>query len=130
MVLGKYWPLTGKVQFARAGHSYPLWIVNHGFRELSRLDGIPVGVKFETEYEKAEFVISPGDAIILIADGVTEAENKKSELFDDDRLTDYFKGANGPPWANGLLDRIDSWRGKAVMIDDLTILEIWRDPPR
>jgi hypothetical protein len=26
------------------------------------------------------------------------------------------------------LERIDSWRGNAPINDDLTLLEIWRDP--
>ena len=130
MVLSKYWPGTGRVQIARAGHPYPLWIINHGFRELPKLDGIAVGIEFGTEYDKTEFVLSPGEAILLITDGVTEAENEESELFGYDRLTDYFEVANGPPWAEGLLERIDSWRGNAAINDDLTIVEIWRDPPK
>ena len=64
----------------------------------------------------------------MVTDGITEAENEKGELFGNDRLIDYFKLANGPPWAQGLLEKIDFWRGDAVMNDDLTILELWRDP--
>ena len=130
MVLSKYWPRTGRVHISRAGHPYPLWVTNHGFRELPKLDGIPLGVEFGTEYEKSEFVLSPGEAILFITDGVTEAENEESELFGNDRLTNYFQVANGPPWAEGLLERMGSWRGNAEMNDDLTIVEIWREPPR
>ena len=130
MVLSKYWPRTGRVHISRAGHPYPLWVTNHGFRELPKLDGIPLGVEFGTEYEKSEFVLSPGEAILFITDGVTEAENEESELFGSDRLTNYFQVANGPPWAEGLLERMGSWRGNAEMNDDLTIVEIWREPPR
>jgi sigma-B regulation protein RsbU (phosphoserine phosphatase) len=127
MVLSKYWPGTGKVQIARAGHPNPLWVVNNGFRELPKLDGISLGIDFGTEYEKADFVLLPGEAVLLVTDGVTEAENEKGELFGNDRLRDHFKLAAGPPWAQGLLKKIDSWRGDAVMNDDLTILELWRD---
>jgi len=130
MVLSKYWPDSGKIQIARAGHPYPLWVINHGLRELPRLDGLPIGVEVGTEYEKTEFVLSPAEALLFITDGVSEAENEKSELFGDDRLTGYLKEAKGPPWAEGLLERIDSWRGNAAMNDDLTMVEIWRDPAR
>jgi sigma-B regulation protein RsbU (phosphoserine phosphatase) len=129
MVLGRYWPRTGRVHIARAGHPYPLWVVNRRFRELPKLDGISLGVDYGTEYEKTEFVLSPGEAILFITDGVTEAENEESELFGNDRLTDYFEVADGPPWAKNLVERIDSWRGNAAMNDDLTIMEIWRDSP-
>jgi hypothetical protein len=43
-------------------------------------------------------------------------------------LSDYFEISNGPPWGEGLLERIDSWRGNAAMNDDLTMVEIWREP--
>jgi sigma-B regulation protein RsbU (phosphoserine phosphatase) len=130
IILSKYWPGTGRVQTARGGHPYPLWIFHHGFRELPKLDGLPVGVEFGTTYEKTDFVLSPAESLLLITDGVTEAENKDGELFGNDRLADYLKVAEGPPWAEGLLKRIDTWRGNMAMSDDLTMVEIWRDPPR
>ena len=130
IVLSKYWPRAGRVQTARAGHPHPLWVIDRGFRELPKLNGIPFGVELGTEYEKTEFVLSPGESILFITDGVTEAENEDDELFGNDRLTDYFGGAKGPPWAEGLLERIDFWRGNAAANDDLTIVEIWRDPPK
>jgi sigma-B regulation protein RsbU (phosphoserine phosphatase) len=130
IVLSKYWPRAGRVQTARAGHPHPLWVVNYGFRELPKLNGIPLGVELGTEYEKTEFVLSPGESILFITDGVTEAENEENELFGNDRLTDYLAGAKGPPWAEGLLEKIDSWRGNAAANDDLTMVEIWRDPPK
>ena len=129
MVVSRYWPRTGKMHIARAGHQYPLRVMDNGFQELSNIHGIPIGIEFEAEYEKAEFVLSPGEAILLVTDGITEAENEKGVLFGNDRLTDYFKLATGPPWAQGLLEKIDSWRGNAVMNDDLTIVELWRDFP-
>jgi phosphoserine phosphatase RsbU/P len=127
MVMSRYWPRTGKVHIARAGHQYPLWVKNHGFQELANINGIPIGIDFEAEYEKVAFDLSPGESILLVTDGITEAENENGELFGNDRLTDYFKMAHGPPWAEGLLEKIDSWRGNAVMNDDLTVLELWRD---
>jgi sigma-B regulation protein RsbU (phosphoserine phosphatase) len=130
MVLSKYWPRAGRVQTVRAGHPHPLWVINHRFRELPLLNGIPLGVEFGTEYEQTEFVLSPGESILFMTDGVTEAENEKNELFGNDRLTDYFAIAKGPPWAEGLLERIDSWRGNTAANDDLTIVEIWRDPAK
>jgi serine phosphatase RsbU (regulator of sigma subunit) len=128
LVMSRYWPKTGKIHIARAGHQYPVWVHNNRFQELSNINGIPIGIEFRAEYEKVEFDLAPGGALLLVTDGVTEAENDNGELFGNDRLRDHFKLANGPPWAEGLLRRIDSWRGNAAMNDDLTILELWRDP--
>jgi len=98
-------PETGKVQIARAGHLYPLLVGSHGIRELPKLDGIPVGAGFGTEYEKTEFVLSPGQAILFITDGVIEAENEENEMFGNDRLVNHFEVTNGPPWAKSLLEK-------------------------
>ncbi len=54
---------------------------------------------------------------------------ESQELYGPDRLTDYIKNNNGPPLGEGLLEEIKNWRGKAKANDDLTLLEIWRDPP-
>jgi serine phosphatase RsbU (regulator of sigma subunit) len=128
MVLSRYWTETGSVEIARAGHPYPLWVIGHGVRELPKITGMPLGVEVGTHYEKTEFALSPGEAILFITDGVTEAQNEDGELFGNDRLHHHLKMVNGPPWAEGLLERIDSWRGNAPINDDLTLLEIWRDP--
>jgi sigma-B regulation protein RsbU (phosphoserine phosphatase) len=129
IVLGKFSPGTGSVQIVRAGHPYPLWVTDRGLRELSQIHGIPLGVESPTGYKEEEVVLSPGERLIFLSDGVTEAKNEKNELFGDDRLADYFKTAHGLPRAEGLLESIDAWRGNAAMNDDLTLLEIWRDPP-
>ena len=130
IVLSRYWPRSGRVQTVRAGHLPPLWIANHGFRQLPKLNGIPLGGELGAEYDRTEFVLSPGESIMFITDGITEAENEDNELFGNERLISYFGGAEGPPWAEGLLQRVNSWRGSAKVNDDLTILEIWRDPAK
>ena len=127
MVVSRYWPETGKMHIARAGHQYPIWVSADGVQELSRPNGVPIGVGIGTEYERAEFALSPGEAILFVSDGITEAENEKGELFGIRRLNNHIQAANGPPWSEGLLEAIGSWRGNAAMNDDLTIMEIWRE---
>jgi hypothetical protein len=99
MVLSRYWTETGSVEIARAGHPYPLWVIGHGVRELPKITGMPLGVEVGTHYEKTEFALSPGEAILFITDGVTEAQNEDGELFGNDRLHHHLKMVNGPPWA-------------------------------
>jgi serine phosphatase RsbU (regulator of sigma subunit) len=84
VALCKYRPRSGQAQIVRAGHLYPLCATNHGLQEFPKLDGPPIGVAFGTEYEKTELYLSPGEALLLISDGVTEAENEEKELFGGD----------------------------------------------
>ena len=128
IILGRYWPSNGKMRLVLCGHLQPLWIVKKVFKELPLLKGISLGVKPHAQYEKIEISISPGESLLFFSDGVIEAENEQKELFGNERLTNYIINANGPPWGEGVLDEIRNWRGNAKANDDLTLLEIWRDP--
>ena len=128
IVLIRYWPQNGKMQLALAGHLQPLWIGESGIGNLPQINGISLGVTPDARYEKKEVLLSPGESILLFSDGVIEAENEERELFGNDRLIGFIKNAKGPPWGEGLLDFISNWRGNSSASDDLTMLEIWRDP--
>jgi sigma-B regulation protein RsbU (phosphoserine phosphatase) len=127
IVLVRFWPASGKVQMARAGHPYPLWITGGIIQNLPQIKGISIGISPGAEFEIIEIVLSPGDALFLFSDGISEAENNNHELFGTDRLINHIGYRQGPPWGQGLLDAVAAWRGDAEVNDDLTILEIWRN---
>lgn len=127
IVLARYWPRSGKMQLTLGGHLPPLWIVESGIGNLPSLRGISLGITPNVHYEKKEVLLSPGESILFFTDGVVEAVNEDNELFGNDRLTNYFREAKGPPWGKGLLNKIKHWRGMANANDDLTLLEIWRE---
>jgi len=128
IIIGKYWPATGKIQLARGGHLSPLWISGDGLKNVPELKGPALGVTSGVEYEKKEITLSHGESILFLTDGITEAENDQAELFGHHRMVDNIQQTNGPPWGNTLLDSVNYWQGTAKASDDLTILEIWRDP--
>jgi len=127
IVLARYWPATGRMQFTLGGHLAPLWVVGGGLRSLPEIKGISLGVKPDAKYEKKEIILSPGEAILFLTDGVTEAENHRGELFGSERLLRYIRSASGPPYGGKLLDAVNLWRGTVEASDDLTLLEIWRE---
>ena len=128
IIMGRYWPATGKMQLACGGHLPPLWIKRDGLRDSLDLKGPSLGVISGANYEKEEIILSPGESILFLTDGVTEAENEQNELFGHHRLVERIQKTNKPPWGNGILDAINAWQGTAKASDDLTVLEIWRDP--
>ena len=127
IVLGRYWPADGRMQLTLGGHLPPLLITGDQLREVTELRGISLGVEPDAKYEKKEIFLSPGESILFVTDGVTEAENERAELFGRLRLSDHINSATGPPYGKGLLDTVNAWRGTAEANDDLTMLEIWRD---
>jgi sigma-B regulation protein RsbU (phosphoserine phosphatase) len=128
IVMGRYWPETGRMQLVRGGHLFPLWCVGKGLGKLPGLRGIPLGVKPKPHYETREITLEPGQSILFITDGVTEARNARDEFYGSHRLPKYVNTIKGPPWGSKLLDEVLAWRGDAEATDDLTILEIWREP--
>jgi sigma-B regulation protein RsbU (phosphoserine phosphatase) len=101
--------------------------VGEGLGKIPELRGISLGVIPNPKYEIKEITLEPGQSILFITDGVTEARNERDEFFGSKRLPEYVRTAKGPPWGSKLLDEIKTWRSNAEISDDLTILEIWRD---
>ena len=124
----RYWPSSGNIQYALAGHLQPLWIHEGGISDLPLSGGVPLGVQKGAQYQKGEFVLGNGQSILLFTDGLVEAENEAGEQFTNNRLVDYLKTCDGPPWGESVLQRIEAWRGQCAPNDDLTIMEVWRDP--
>ncbi|MBW1981981.1 MAG: SpoIIE family protein phosphatase [Deltaproteobacteria bacterium] len=129
IVVGRYWPESGKMELARGGHLPPVWVAGDGLIEVPHIEGMTLGVVPDARYEKKEIMLSPGESILLVTDGVTEAENEEGQLFGMSGLTEYLTRVKKPPYGKILLAEINEWRGNAQAADDLTMLEIWRDPP-
>ncbi len=128
VILGRYWPASGKLQLVRAGHLPPLWIGKDGQKKVPELKGLSVGVAPGISYEKKEITLSAGEAVLFLTDGVTEAENDAGELFGNQRVLAHVQKTAGPPWGRGLLEAVHAWQGTVAASDDLTLLEVWRDP--
>jgi serine phosphatase RsbU (regulator of sigma subunit) len=127
IVIVRYWPKSGKMQLALGGHLQPLWIVKDGIGNMPQLNGVSVGITANANYEKKEITLSPGESILLYSDGLIEAENEEQEFYGNERLFRYAKDKKDRHIGEGLLDEIRKWRGNAIINDDLTMLEIWRD---
>jgi sigma-B regulation protein RsbU (phosphoserine phosphatase) len=127
IVLIRYWPNSGIMQFSVGGHLQPLWIAGKEIRYFPQVSGISLGIMPDVPYEVKEIILSPGESVLLYTDGVIEAENVNKEMYGHDRMSDYIKNSKGPPWGEGLNNEIRKWRGNAKINDDLTLLEIWRD---
>ena len=127
IILGRYWPEDGTLNLVRGGHLNPLWINSGRIKKIPKLIGVSLGITRQVHYRKEQIHVSPGESILFISDGVTEAENGRHQLFGEKRLLEHIQSVSGPPWSNGILHIVKDWQGKAAQSDDLTLLEIWRD---
>ncbi|MGC2619947.1 MAG: PP2C family protein-serine/threonine phosphatase [Acidobacteriaceae bacterium] len=71
----------GKTTVANAGHLIPYC----NGTEITMESGLPLGISLDSEYPESSFVLSPGDKLTLLSDGVVEAMNASGELFGFER---------------------------------------------
>ena len=92
-------PNTGGVQLLSAGHG-PLLVYTAADRRLQSLDadGLPLGVDAAFEYgPPRQFILAPGDSIILATDGFFEWANSGGEQFGIERLAEAIRAATYRP---------------------------------
>ena len=72
--------------YSNAGHVPPILIRRDA--TISRLTegGTVLGVFSDAKYEESEIAFGPGDRLVLVTDGITEAANNHGEEFGEDKL--------------------------------------------
>jgi serine phosphatase RsbU (regulator of sigma subunit) len=75
----------GQLEYVNCGHVPPLLVCG---REVIRPSqgNLPVGLMEDAVYESDHYDLHAGDRLILVTDGVTEAENAAGDFFDNERL--------------------------------------------
>lgn len=129
IVVGRFWPRSGRMQVLTAGHLPPLWRGESGIRRIGTARGVALGVSTDARFGISEIVVGPGESVLFYSDGVSDIRNENGELFGTDRLVDFITG-NDPPRGPDLLNAVRLWQGGSPADDDVTILEIWRERVR
>jgi adenylate cyclase len=88
MLLGIIDLATGRVEMVNAGHDNPLRITTDGEVIEEAMEGGPPFCIMDYPWPAEELVLQPGEALVLITDGVTEAQNRQEQLFGNQRTRD------------------------------------------
>ena len=78
-------PVSGRLEFANAGHDLP-YLSHGGAVDELVATGMPLGLMPGMRYEEKEITLLPGDGILLYSDGLVEAHNTEREMFGFPRL--------------------------------------------
>ena len=100
-------PQRHLLDFASAGH-LPSLLLNHSgeTKFVMESTGIPLGIMRDYKFSKGEPVtLSAGDTVLLLTDGITEAQALDKTEFDFDRTIDTVKTHQQKP-AHHILEHL------------------------
>jgi sigma-B regulation protein RsbU (phosphoserine phosphatase) len=118
----------GKLRYTNAGHVPPILVHDDG--SIERLDegGMMLGVFPDVQYRETEIEFRRGDRLVVVTDGITEAENSQEEQFGEERLLSLVREHRDLPSAQLqrlLLDKVGSFTGGSLQ-DDATLMMVRR----
>lgn len=115
-----------RLVLANAGAEPPL-IFRRGELLKPRVEGVPIGLLENREYEETEFALEPGDTILLYSDGVEDQLNAKQEDYSRARVQKLLtkRHAESPQAiADFYITELDKFRGATPITDDQTIVAL------
>jgi adenylate cyclase len=129
---------TGELWYCNAGHEAP-WVLRPETGQVERLDGAsgpPLCVLDGFPYETATARLRPGDTVLMVTDGVTEALDPGGELFGTPRVTTHATEAAQDPTRSeparliaDLVAQVRTFREPFEPADDVTLLAVqWLGP--
>ncbi len=105
MLFGVYDAAAHTLTLGNAGGPYPL-LVRNGVAQEIRVEGVPLGLFADSDYEETTINLQPGDVVLFASDGILESLNAKEEEFGSARLHALLANAPAGISAIELSDRI------------------------
>jgi sigma-B regulation protein RsbU (phosphoserine phosphatase) len=112
------------LQVANSGAIQPI-LCRRGQSTTVKAEGFPLGLFPNVEYDELSLAAEPGDAIVFISDGITDAENAQGEMYGEDRLAGLLCAHRDWPAADiadAILSDVASFQGAHDRFDDETII--------
>jgi serine phosphatase RsbU (regulator of sigma subunit)/DNA-binding transcriptional regulator YhcF (GntR family) len=118
---------TGFLQYANAGHDFPILVRRNGQTEVLTSTGPALGVVPDLDHETAGVELHEGDCLVLYTDGVTEATSSKGKPYGEAQLKDMaIRSRHRPP--DEMLDflryDVERFGSPGPAQDDMTMMVI------
>lgn len=111
---------NGEIEYMRCGH-VPAVHISGGTVSRWEEGTMPVGLLREASFEEKTRKLNPGDRVILVSDGITEAENPEQDLFGEERLQASCADSDA---FQKILEDVRVFRSETPANDDTTVLEL------
>src|SRR6266852_5348461 len=110
----------GELEYVNCGHIPPLLVCNQEVIRPAH-GNLPVGLLADATYESDRCSLHPGDRLVLVTDGVTEAENARGDFFEDSRLEAVAaKGSS----IEDIFSAVATFCGGTPLNDDCTVVDL------
>lgn len=96
-----------RVRLVQAGHPHPVIQRADGSIEQIGSGGLPVGVVAGARYDELEVALAPGDRMLIVSDGITDAVGPRGEMLGSEGLRAILR-LNAPLSGSALLESM-SW---------------------
>ena len=90
-----------------------------------KVEGVPIGLLEDREYDEVELMLEPGDTLLFYSDGVEDQLNAKEEDYSRARVCRLLtKHAHSAPQAiaDAFFADLDKFRGDPPITDDQTLV--------
>lgn len=84
-------PEAGVFTYASAGHEPPIVRCVSGECDELAASGLPLGLTPGVVYDQASRRLDPGDVVVMVTDGITEARSFGAELYGQERLMQFIR---------------------------------------
>lgn len=124
MVCGRATNL-GETELCNAGH-LPVFVSEASGVRTLRATGLPMGMFCDQHFAAERFTLSPGDGVLLVTDGVTDAESTDGEPFGLERIEaacSAWRDGAAAPMVSACLDGLRRHAGSR-RVDDTTVLAL------
>ncbi|HEX2928115.1 MAG TPA: SpoIIE family protein phosphatase, partial [Candidatus Binatia bacterium] len=118
---------TGQVDYGNGGHNRPYHLRGDGVSPLEKLGDRALGLVEQSRYASGRLVLSPGEALLLYTDGITEAMDSSETLYSDQRLERFLASHRDSSPRQMIADLVSDVRrfaGTAPQSDDITALAL------
>jgi serine phosphatase RsbU (regulator of sigma subunit) len=125
-------PASGLLAYINGGHEPPFIIRESGLRQKLEPTGVAVGFIPNAKFTIKQVRLEPGDILLGVTDGVTEALSPSGEMFTKERLIELLD--TRVTTASGLLklikDKLLVHVNNARQADDITMIAVRRSVDR
>ena len=116
----------GEILYASGGHEEPILVTPGQPAQQLKVEGGPaLGLYENSKFPAHRWKLKRGQSLVLLSDGVTEANDSATREFGNERLVEslgYLQDCNPSTVIDACLQAVEGFTAGAELSDDLTVL--------